>query len=67
MVCSHGATVGELDENHLFYLKSRGISAHEARAMLIEAFVADALEQIRHDELAEILRASVTTWMSGEA
>jgi len=67
VVCSHGATVGELDETHLFYMKSRGISEAEARAMLIEAFVADALEEIQDEELAAILKSAVSAWMEGEA
>ncbi len=41
--CAHGATVGELDANALFYMVSRGISTDEARALLTEAFIADAL------------------------
>ncbi len=41
--CAHGATVGELDRNALFYMASRGIAEAEARALLTEAFIADAL------------------------
>ena len=66
VVCSHGATVGELDETHLFYMKSRGIEEDVARAMLIEAFVADALEEIQDEELAVILQGAVSAWMMGE-
>ena len=64
VVCSHGATVGELDETHLFYLKSRGITEDDAKNMLIEAFLIDALEQVRHDTLAEILSHAVHGWMA---
>lgn len=67
VVCSHGATVGELDEMHLFYMKSRGIEEDEARAMLIEAFVADALEEIQDEDLSVILQNAVSAWMMGEA
>jgi Fe-S cluster assembly protein SufD len=41
--CAHGATVGELDAQALFYMASRGIAADEAKALLTEAFIADAL------------------------
>ena len=41
--CAHGATVGELNRDALFYMASRGIGADEARALLIEAFIGDAL------------------------
>jgi Fe-S cluster assembly protein SufD len=49
--CTHGATVGRLDDNSLFYLKSRGINARTARELLTYAFAADVLETI---ELAEV-------------
>jgi len=42
--CSHGATVGCLDKNAIFYLRSRGISEEQAKLMLIEAFVAEVME-----------------------
>ena len=64
VVCSHGATVGELDETHLFYLQSRGIDKEEARNMLIEAFLLDAIEQVRDEALAEILTGAVQNWMA---
>ena len=47
--CAHGATVGELSKEALFYLASRGIEPGEARALLTEAFVADALEGVADD------------------
>ena len=65
VVCSHGATVGELDETHLFYLKSRGIEADEARMMLIEAFLLDTLETVRLEELRASLTAVIQRWMTG--
>jgi len=46
--CSHGATTTELDEDTLFYLKSRGLSEAEARTLLIESFVRDALSDVAH-------------------
>jgi Fe-S cluster assembly protein SufD len=51
--CSHGATIGDLDETALFYLRSRGIPAAEARQMLIEAFVLDAVDLVE-DEAARL-------------
>ena len=64
VVCSHGATVGELDETHLFYLRSRGISEANARAMLIEAFLIEALSEIRHVGFAEMFRPFVSGWQA---
>jgi Fe-S cluster assembly protein SufD len=53
--CSHGSTVGELDAEHLFYLRARGIDEADAREMLTTAFAATVLERI----VAEDVRASV--------
>ena len=62
VVCSHGATVGELDETLLFYLKSRGIDEAEARTMLIDAFLVDTLEEISYQPFADFLRGQVSGW-----
>ena len=45
--CSHGCTVGQMDEEGLFYLRSRGISEDTARSLLIHAFAMDILEHIK--------------------
>ncbi len=62
VVCSHGATVGELDETLLFYLKSRGIDEAEARTMLIDAFLVDTLEEIRYQPFADFLLGEISGW-----
>ena len=64
VICSHGATVGELDETHMFYLKSRGIPEEDARNMLIEAFLLDALDSVRREDLGDILRQAINGWMA---
>ena len=62
--CSHGATVGDLDENAMFYLAARGIPADEARRILIEAFVADAIDRIEDDTVLRAhLLAHVQRWL----
>src|SRR5690606_18911502 len=45
--CSHGCTVGQLDEDALFYMRSRGIPTEEAKALLMYAFSADALDYVK--------------------
>ena len=55
--CSHGATVGDLDEAALFYLRARGIPSEEARRMLIEAFAREAVELVEQAALREHLHA----------
>lgn len=49
--CSHGCTVGKLDENALFYLKARGIPDDKAKALLLHAFAVDVLDQIKSDAI----------------
>jgi len=47
--CTHGATIGRLDEAALFYLRSRGIPARQARDLLVHAFADDVLGKIPHE------------------
>jgi Fe-S cluster assembly protein SufD len=61
--CGHGATSGDLDEDLLFYLKARGIPAREAEALLIQAFVGEAVEGIEHAGLRDALMAQVAAWL----
>jgi Fe-S cluster assembly protein SufD len=67
VLCSHGATAGEIDENALFYLRSRGIDADDARAMLVDAFIEEALGEIARDDLRDMFRAAAADWRSGLA
>lgn len=64
--CSHGMTTGQLDENALFYMRSRGIPEAEARMMLSVAFTADVLEHIRLGPLQERLQKLVEKRFRGE-
>ena len=57
--CTHGATVGRLDEVALFYMRSRGIGVAQARRLLTYAFAADVLEKIELESLKEALEAQV--------
>jgi Fe-S cluster assembly protein SufD len=60
--CSHGATVGELDPEQLFYLRSRGIPESEARSMLVRAFLAEALDAVSHAAARGVLETAVDAW-----
>ena len=53
--CSHGATTGELDEQMLFYLRSRGLNKEEARKLLIEGFINELFDDIENKELKKKL------------
>lgn len=65
--CAHGATVGELDKNALFYLASRGVSAEEAKALLTRAFVADAIDRIGEEAVRDAFHADAMAWLGGGA
>ncbi len=66
VVCGHGATSGQLDEDHLFYLLSRGIPKAEAETMLVRAFLAELIDPIEDEALNEALTAVVDGWLSGD-
>jgi Fe-S cluster assembly protein SufD len=60
--CSHGATIGELDPEQIFYLVSRGIPQVEARAMLVRAFLAESLDAITNDAGRAMFDRVVDAW-----
>lgn len=64
--CSHGATVGQLDQQALFYMRTRGISEAEARLLLQFAFMSDVIENVRLDALKDRLRQLVEKRFRGE-
>jgi Fe-S cluster assembly protein SufD len=65
--CSHGATVGELDAEQLFYLRARGIPEAEARSILVRAFLEEALEPVTDDTARELLETQIARWWKGLA
>jgi Fe-S cluster assembly protein SufD len=64
VVCGHGATVTEIDHNHLFYLMARGIDEKAARGLLVKAFVAEVIEELDDEALVEALEARLDGWFS---
>jgi len=65
VTCGHGATTGALDESLLFYLRARGLSEKEAQALLIQAFVGEAIESIANDALRELVISAAQRWLAG--
>lgn len=64
--CSHGATIGQLDETAMFYMRQRGIPEVEARLLLMFAFTADVIEQIRIPALQDRMKMLVEKRLRGE-
>lgn len=63
VVCGHGSTSGQIDEDLLFYLESRGLPEAQARALLIQAFVGEAIELIESEGLRTALQRASADWL----
>ena len=61
--CSHGATVGELEEEHIFYLCARGIGRERARRMLIGAYISDAIDEIKNTGIRSSIQGVAENWL----
>ncbi|MEK9683740.1 MAG: Fe-S cluster assembly protein SufD [Rhodospirillaceae bacterium] len=62
--CSHGATVGELEEEALFYLRSRGVTVDDARSLLIKGFASELLMSIQNERIAALLEVFLDEWLT---
>lgn len=67
VACGHGATCGALDEDLLFYLRARGLPKPEAEALMLAAFVGEALEKIENDTVRDVLEAQTQGWLLARA
>jgi Fe-S cluster assembly protein SufD len=67
VVCGHGATVGQLDPEQVFYLQARGIPRPEAEAMLLEAFGIEAIERVADEKARELLVERLRDWLKRRA
>ncbi len=65
VMCSHGSAVGQLDEDALFYMRTRGIGIDEARRLLMQAFVADVIDGVRMEALKDRLHYLVEKRFAG--
>ena len=62
--CSHGATMGELDTDQLFYFQSRGIDAQTAKAMLVEAFVTEVFDGLESEAVRGHYAQLMQSWFN---
>jgi Fe-S cluster assembly protein SufD len=67
VTCGHGATTGALDESLLFSLRARGLSEKDAQALLIQAFVGEAIESIADDNLRDLAISAAQRWLEARA
>lgn len=61
--CAHGATVADIDHNHLYYLMARGIPQKPARGLLVKAFVAELAEELEDEALTDALEGVISDWL----
>lgn len=61
--CAHGATVADIEESHLFYLMSRGITEKTARSLLVKAFVSEIVDELEDEPLVEALHEVIESWL----
>ncbi len=64
--CTHGSTIGQLDQEAMFYLRSRGISVEDARNLMIYAFASEVVQRIRVKDLREELEATLLEKLPGQ-
>ena len=67
VVCGHGATTGALDGDLVFYLRSRGIPQTEAEALMIKAFIGEAVEAVENEAVREALMDLARAWLRARA
>jgi len=65
--CSHGATVGRLDADALFFLRARGIPETDARALLIQGFIGGALDEIDRPDVREAFGTAASDWLTAHS
>lgn len=64
--CAHGAAIGELDPDHLFYLRARGIDEPTARALLVEAFIGEVIDRISLEPARDLVARLAADWLAQE-
>jgi Fe-S cluster assembly protein SufD len=68
--CTHGAAVGQLDEQAIFYLRARGIGEREAKGMLVHAFAGEVLDGVRLEPLRQriegVIAADLSAMLAGQ-
>lgn len=67
VACGHGATVREIEKDHLFYLMARGVPENAARGLLVKAFIAEVIEELENEALVEKLEDILQSWLEKHA
>ncbi len=62
--CAHGATTGAIDDDLMFYLRSRGIPKKEAESLLIQSFFGEAIETIENEKIRDAVMTRASRWLA---
>ena len=62
--CSHGSTTGKIDNDALFYLRSRGINFNEAKQILLNAFLNDIVDNVKNNDVNLELKNNINSWVN---
>ena len=65
MKCSHGCTCGQLDEDAIFYLRARGIDEKNAKAMILNAFATETMNEVKVDSIKDEIQGLIDQKLSG--
>ncbi|MGE0650196.1 MAG: Fe-S cluster assembly protein SufD [Alphaproteobacteria bacterium] len=65
--CSHGATVGDLDEDEIFYLRARGLTGDESRRLLLAGYLEDLIARLDDDAIGSVVRTYTGSWLGAGA
>ena len=63
--CGHGSATGELDDDAIFYLRSRGLDIETAKSLLIEGFVKEIIDQIKNEQFRQRVNTILQNWLDG--
>ena len=62
--CSHGSTTGKIDNDALFYLRSRGINLNEAKQILLNAFLNDIVDNVKNNDVNLEIKNNINSWVN---
>jgi Fe-S cluster assembly protein SufD len=65
--CAHSSTTGALDEESLFYLRSRGLDILSAKNLLVQGFVSEMIESVKHEATQKMIQSHLQNWLNSNA
>jgi len=63
VICTHGATVGNLDNDALYYIQTRGLSENQAKVLMLESFANGLIDEVKNEEIKDLMKLSLMEWI----